>query len=638
MDPPAADIRDPYYLRNFHRLADTVLARDGLLFTAEERARLETVRALPDHARRLLLRLVSRREGWLRRSRLAYAEIPALDEALAILERTDWLERWPQADLPEATPPRDLVATLHHDECRHLLRMAGLRPGGLALRDRERLANLFAPAGPGLARHDRQLDFWPDGGSLSRRLGSLDQWIRLRHRLLFQLLELLFFGNRHQDLSQFIVAEMGLQRFERVRPDAVGLFSDRAEAEALLRNGERLNRLREDLDDLRRHLKGWRRGRRLTPILARRSRDLLAEAWRMADPDQLLDGTLPPLLGGAGQRRRIRLAALLEGASLLERLGRPGAAAGWQRLALEAGVEGRRRGETWQRLSINLRHSGRAESAVAVCWQGLAEPLGPVTRHELARRAGERDSLREAPLRACQAIRHPGHRGGRILLQGTGGAALDVEEWALEHFRAEGWQGLHAENLLLKALVGLAAWDLVFAPVPGAFLHRYQAAPLDWGRPGFLERRAEAWRRLGLRLRRERHRAGVRERLRSKAGLENPLVAWSVLIEPGISAQAHSSPVAWRRGLEVLLAALPGPLLAQFAQRLLEHPAECGHGLPDLLLWREDTSGVLRDWRLVEVKGPGDRLSLAQQLWLDWLLARGLPVELLMIECGQSGG
>ena len=613
---------DPYYLRHFHLLADAVLARDAALFTDEERRLLQGVRRLPDSARRLLLRLAGRREGWMRRSHVNYPDIPDLEDALGCLEDSGWLERWRGA--PDGAGA--ICETLTRAEAAHLLRLAGQSENGDAGRLRVRCAGLLK-ADPEHAIEE-QLLIWRDHTTPAARLLELDEWLRLSRHTLFRLLNLLFFGNRHQDLSQFIVTEMGLQRFQQTRPEAAGLFSSREEALVLLAAGERLDRLQEELDELRRRLKGWRKGLRMPPALSRWGRELLRAAWELATPASLMTRSAASPLSGQAQCRRVRLRALLAGAGLLERLGRPGAAAGWQRLALEAGVEGRRRAETWRRLSINLGRSGRVESSSAVCRQALAEDLGPVFRHELSTRLRRAPQLREPVAEGRSAPRHPGHQGGRTLLRNEAGTPLPVEELALEMFRAEGWRGLHAENVLLKALVGLAAWELVFAPAPGAFLHRFQAAPLDWGRPGFLERRADPWRRLRERLRRERHRAGIRERLHSKAGLQNPLVSWSHL-------QDADNAELWRRGLCVLLEALPGRVLAEAAARLLEHPAECGHGLPDLLLWKEDEAGALREWRLVEVKGPGDRLFLAQRLWLDWLLERGLPAGVLIIGDGN---
>lgn len=616
---------EPYYLRNFRTLARTVLERDGALLEPEERAALESFFQLPLPSRLLALRLAGRREGWLRRSRLDYPELPDLDEALAGLESSGWLEAAPGP----LTPLAELAATLTHAECVHLLLVAGVSTRGSAEACRARLAELLQGGEVRVA----QLGLW-DPGSLAGALAGLDRWVRLLRPGLFRLLELLYFGNRHQDLRQFLLSEMGRLRHEPVATSPRGLFQSRAEAVQVLEAGERLDLLRMGLDALRRDLRGWRKGRPMPPAAARLARDLLREAWTLAEVQSLgpVEADLPPQ-AGAAQSRRIRLGALLTGAALLERLGRPGAAAGWQRLALERGVDGRARCDAWRRLVVNLNQSRRPESSQLACRQALAENPGPLLEQELAQRLGLAKALRLPAIRRLEALRHPGHQGGRTLVQDRQGTPLPVEAWVLAHLAPEGWRGLHAENLLARALVGLAAWRLVFTPLPGAFLHPFQAAPLDWGRPGFLERRAPEWRRLRTRLRQERHRAGVRERLRSRRGVQNPLVAWSVFTDavPGLPDPAADQ---WRKGLDVLLDGLSGRHLEDLARRILDQPGELGHGWPDLLLWREDDQGGVVEWRLAEVKGPGDQLSLAQRLWLDWLVERDLPVEVIHVEAG----
>jgi hypothetical protein len=54
--------------------------------------------------------------------------------------------------------------------------------------------------------------------------------------------------------------------------------------------------------------------------------------------------------------------------------------------------------------------------------------------------------------------------------------ARGVEGAALAALRGEGYRGFFAENWLWRALFGLAFWDIVYTPVPGAFLHSFQWA------------------------------------------------------------------------------------------------------------------------------------------------------------------
>ncbi len=45
--------------------------------------------------------------------------------------------------------------------------------------------------------------------------------------------------------------------------------------------------------------------------------------------------------------------------------------------------------------------------------------------------------------------------------------------------------------------------------------------------------------------------------------------------------------------------------------------------MPDLVIWRMEDRVV----RFVEVKGPGDRLSETQKVWIDVLLRAGVEVQ-----------
>lgn len=63
------------------------------------------------------------------------------------------------------------------------------------------------------------------------------------------------------------------------------------------------------------------------------------------------------------------------------------------------------------------------------------------------------------------------------------------------------------------------------------------------------------------------------------------------------------------------------------AQNGMPHHHSTG-GLPDLLLWRPAPQ---RDARLVEVKGPTDRLSEQQRAWIAAMAGAGLHVEVCKV-------
>lgn len=99
--------------------------------------------------------------------------------------------------------------------------------------------------------------------------------------------------------------------------------------------------------------------------------------------------------------------------------------------------------------------------------------------------------------------------------------------------------------------------------------------------------------------------------------------------------------VNWERNsLEELLTVIDcvgGTLLAVVCRRLAEDYTTWTGGMPDLLLWQynategEGSSSEGGKARLVEVKGPRDRLSEQQRAWLLTLAAHGWEVEVLKV-------
>lgn len=92
--------------------------------------------------------------------------------------------------------------------------------------------------------------------------------------------------------------------------------------------------------------------------------------------------------------------------------------------------------------------------------------------------------------------------------------------------------------------------------------------------------------------------------------------------------------VNWdRHSLSELRAAVTcigGPCLASFFRHLAQDYRSWSSGMPDLLLWRfhGDYRG---EAKLVEVKGPNDRLSEQQRAWLLFLMDCGFNTEVCKV-------
>lgn len=604
------------YAESLTCITRSLLERDGHLFDSRELSRLRELAALPLSARTLLARLLCRREGWIRQESLRYPEVGETIPLLQSLDRLDWLERWPgDSDSLEMVPP-DLISQLRRPELSSLLQRAGTPAAGNRVQLAERLVRLVAEelAGRPLSQTS-QAGLWPEPSSLEL-LRESGPWVRIREPEWFRLLFLAHCGTSGATLKDFVLARMGLQPHEdRLLPTGA-LFPERGSLLALkaaVDLSEEVQAGLEALPDEETALQA--------AVISLRTR--LRELDRLARPLPSETSTTRSRLQRARLVRRSRLAC----ARSLEHAGRHGTAC---RL-LESVLHDEEQDSAWRaslrRLLVDLAHwKGRSTAAVRA-HELLPRVRSAVLRSEIQTRTGQPAPLPDSLLLSeREALIHPGWRGPKALYQGRTGAALTIEEWLLEVLVPEGWNGLHCESHLFNAMAGLLCWDLMFAPIPGAFQHSLQAAPLDWREPGFLARRQSHLEAIVTRIREGSHRSLCHEHLRDKSGMPNPLVSWSWMNRNRPSGTA----LCRRKALRILLAGLDPEQCRAICLRIAGNPVDARSGAPDLLLWRREGKGL--QLRFCEIKGPRDRLQTNQTLWLEFLASLGLEVELVRIK------
>ncbi|KQV13728.1 nuclease [Pseudomonas sp. Root329] len=196
--------------------------------------------------------------------------------------------------------------------------------------------------------------------------------------------------------------------------------------------------------------------------------------------------------------------------------------------------------------------------------------------------------------------------------------ALSVESYVQAHLAEESAPVHYVENSLINSLFGLLCWPAIFAPLPGAFFHPFQRGPVDLLNEDFHARRAELFQDCLAELDDERYRQTIRERYASKWGVQSPFVFWGVLSE---------------ELLDQALDCLPAEHLKHWFNRLLLDIKANRAGMPDLIqFWPQD-----KTYRMIEVKGPGDRLQDNQLRWLEFCHEHQMPIAVCYVQWAEQG-
>lgn len=310
------------------------------------------------------------------------------------------------------------------------------------------------------------------------------------------------------------------------------------------------------------------------------------------------------------------------------------------------------RGRWWDRLALNLhQHLKNTKKAIDCIRNGLADPFVR-TGHRLSlyqRALRIRDSpsckqfrylFYDLPVITVEDVTHVTIKGKMCPQTGMGKSVFlmedigdeeggedfsvstvmcSVEELALTHYRQNGFdQGIHGEGSTFITLYGILMWDIIFMDdIPDVFRNSYQTSPLDLYTDSFYDNRRDV---IEARLQ-QLHTA-------SSETLAN-LIADIWTTQEGKAAAL----VNWGRFISLqqvqsLVSCLGGMFLSGVFRRLSKDLRHCRGGLPDLVVWRTHTN----HFKLVEVKGPNDRLSHKQIIWLSELKKLGATVEVCHVQ------
>lgn len=175
----------------------------------------------------------------------------------------------------------------------------------------------------------------------------------------------------------------------------------------------------------------------------------------------------------------------------------------------------------------------------------------------------------------------------------------------------------YVENTLMNSLFGLLCWNAVFSAVPGAFFHPFHTGPTDLHSADFRQRREPEFSDRLSQLDSELYKKTIVHNFKEKIGTQSPFVFWEFLSEDL---------------LHLALECIPATHLKKCFERILLDIKSNRSGLPDLIqFWPEE-----KRYRMIEVKGPGDRLQDNQIRWLDYCVAHDMPVTVCYVQWAES--
>lgn len=534
-------LEEDYYLTNFRSLVTFVeQSYRGLLNEAEARW-YASFQELSEPAQRLYVRLLGRRATLFRLSKLRYTEIQSIEDAASELCA---------AELGVDDPPHELCQLLPAFTKPELVKR-------LNLSDQHRLSRADLDA------HIIERNLLSDITTLRQ----CDTWFEIKGAEEFTVFKLCFFGNGYQDMSEFVLRDLGLFRYEQYRIDRQSLvFQTREQIDAHLQTLGCATMLDQvDVND----------------------------ANALLDLNQLLPENKQHDAHLARRVDRVHNSI----ARQLERLGK-----------LEDALTLYRQSEkppSRERQVRVLMKLDRPEEALDLCSEILTHGH---TSEEL-------QFVETIEPKIKRILNHPLKSKPRFRPLSTKltlkPADARVEAIACR-FYAQFGECFYVENSLINGVLGLFIWDIIFAPVEGVFYNPFQSAPADFYQPEFVHSRAKLLKERFAELEDPlRFSATVWERYESSQGIANPLVNWHYLNEDLLSIALIRIPVKdWQH----------------FFSRMLEDLRNHTSGLPDLILFPKNGS-----YEMLEIKGPGDAVQKNQYRWMAFFSQHRIPYRVVHI-------
>lgn len=550
-----AELPTYYYLRNFIELVDTVEAQYGDLLLPTEQDFISSFRALDHPAQCLYVRLISRRGPLFRAEKLVYDEIGPSEGPLKALCDCGLASNAKNSCTVEQLGKVFTAAELEH-RFNHLLDCSKNARKSQLLDALQQLSLSSGQLGELIC--DGHGD--GDGAALVHVCGSDT----------VALLQLLFFGNTRQSLTDFVLSDLGLANYFPYRLDRKGrLFESRTAIDEYI------------------------------------ACDLLSERYfalmDSADSDGLrvlgAEMLEQQIFFVASQRRWAKTGNRL--ARVLERNGE---------LTLALALYQRTEMHPSRERTVRILESKKDWHGVVTLCRKIRDDPWCEAEDEAAQRIHVRAA--RALNTALATRKKDCFDEFRLSLPNED---IRVEQSVANALKSQ-WSSVHyLENKLMNTLFGLAFWEQIFLGVAGVFHNPFQSIPADMYDGHFLARRKS---QIEARMA-ELAEVDLRKTLnRSRALYEGYQCRWVDWYTVSADVQDRA------------LSVIPAEHLLAVWRRQLFDPRENRNGFPDLIAFGERPG----DYCMIEVKAPGDRLQSNQKRWLRYFANNKIPARVAWVD------
>lgn len=489
-----------YYLANFQLVLNWVNERYNDVLIDEERELITHFPTMPQHARALFVRMVTRKGEFFRQSKLVYPEIGDVQTTIATLIDAGWVEVDPVLSIDQ------LFGILQKPE---IVAAFNLSAPYKQLNKTDQLAYLST-----LEPMPKRFSEWTPN--------SQEIVVHIHCKALCDRLRLIFFGNWHQDWSEFVLSDLGIYRYESVDISAES----------------RGFQTRRDIEDY---------------IALQRCRDLFEQEALVS---HVFDEVAKLNIDNAWINRR-RNKFLFELGQQAEKLRE------WDQ-ALTIYGHTQYPGVRLRQIRV-LEKIGQSAQALQLLNTALAAPESEAELQQLNRSAPRLN-------------RKLGHQKPII----PSVPDVDVIELQLPYptdsFYVEGIvKGFlhrddapvfYVENTLINSLFGLLCWNVIFKPIPGAFFHPFHRGPVDLTSVDFYARRLKDFDSCLAQLDTDAYITTIRQTFEAKNGIQSPFVFWSAIDEAL---------------LDLALSCIPAKHLKHWFKRILSDIKSNRNGFPDLI-------------------------------------------------------